>query len=121
VAAVVDLVIVLFGVWLKKAFLSFWLKLTPSLLDVDSKILAQNKLLLPFVRTKGNQKPPAEKKRAKRHYGPLKETKAPARSLQFYKFLGGVVSFLTLPFVAFLTPFFSLGRILGVRSNVLCL
>jgi hypothetical protein len=43
----------------------------------------QKKLHLPFVRTKGNQKPPAEKKRAKRHYGPLKETIAPARSTQF--------------------------------------
>jgi hypothetical protein len=65
------------------------------------------------VRTKGNQKPPAEKKRAKRYYGPLKETKAPARFVKFYKFLSGVVSFLTLPFVAFLTPFFSLGRFFG--------
>jgi hypothetical protein len=64
------------------------------------------------VRTKGNQKPPAEKKRAKRHCGPLKETKAPALPVKFYKFLSGVVSFLTLPFVAFLTPFFSLGRII---------
>jgi hypothetical protein len=27
-----------------------------------TKLLAQNKLLLPFVRTKGNQKPPAGKK-----------------------------------------------------------
>jgi hypothetical protein len=67
------------------------------------------------VRTKGNQKPPAEKKKAKLHYGPLKETKAPALSLQFYKLLSGVVSFLTLPFVALLTPFFSLGRISGDR------
>jgi hypothetical protein len=50
---------------------------------MDTKLSAPNKLLLPFVRTKGNQKPPAEKKRAKLHYDPLKETKAPARSLQF--------------------------------------
>jgi hypothetical protein len=48
---------------------------------------------LPFVRTKGNQKPPAEKKKAKLHYGPLKETKAPARFVEFYKLLSGVVSF----------------------------
>jgi hypothetical protein len=67
------------------------------------------------VRTKGNQKPPAEKKRAKLHCGPLKETKAPARLVEYYELISGVVSFLTLPFVAFFTPFFSLGRFSGGR------
>jgi hypothetical protein len=64
-------------------------KIKSSQLFEFTECRSRSENLLPFVRTKGNQKPPAEKKRAKLrcvgagfHYGPLKETKAPAHSLQ---------------------------------------
>jgi len=71
-----------------------------------SETQARIQLFLPFVRTKGNQKPPAVEKMAKLYSAALKENKAPRLSEKFESLLSGPVSFLTLHYAAVLNAIF---------------